>query len=310
MSSLPLFEFSEANELPIGAHYVRVKNFNSKDASSTIKNFYQIGPKLFDTNTLFYILDILELIAKEPVYDMLRNKEQLAYYVSFDLYTAHGHVGYTIIVNSQETRFSADYVDERIENVRRELLTIIERMSLDDFEIFKNTLAKSKWIDYENRVKGFQFNWSPDEEILQGLLGPIRSILKITKAQLLEFYRTHLDAANQRKFSVQVIGNANASESDVSSCDIDESLDELTYVNFTGKPKGIFVEDVMEFRSSLPEYRFYVGEQPNEESIYDNDEEYEDEGANVSNRVNASAVIHSKIVYCCWFLCSSFNVFY
>lgn len=291
-TSREIFEESIANELPNGARYLRIKNFNLKDDVSTIKNFYQFGPESVDVGILLYLMDLLDIIAKEPIYDMLRNKEELAYYVSFDSYSDLGNRGYTIIVNSQETKFSADHVDQRIEHFRQELLSIIEQLSSDDFEMFKKTLAMKKWTEHDKRVEGFQFNWFSNGELLyEFTLEHIKHLMNITKAQLLKFYRTHLDAVNQRKLSIQVIGNAQADESDGGSDDIVENFETLTHLNFTGEPRGILIEDVMEFRNSLEAY-----------NIYGEEDDEEDFGENMLNGVNARAIADFEAIYYCWFL--------
>lgn len=294
---------------------MRIKNFNPKDPNSVVSNYYQIGQLSYENATL---LSLLVEIATDPVYDILRNKEQLAYRVSFRLLKMRKIQGYVISVHSQEAKFTTDYVDERIENFRHELLSIIEQMPSDDFEMFKNSLAQNKWIEYDH--SGDKLNWQSDSERLDQVSKEVQTLLNITKAELLEFYSTHLNAANQRKLSFQVIGNAHADDGDDSSDGTVESFETLSYVNFTGKPRGILVEDVKEFTNSLEEFIYeeekeVIWEYDEEDDIYADDEEYEDEGEkkfgdNVSNCVDVTTVIHFKMVFYCWFLFSSFYIFY
>lgn len=81
--------------------------------------------------------------------------------------------------------------------------------------------------------------------------------------QFLEFYTEHC-CDNERKISVQVIGNALAdvvpkdSEAQLeTSEDLEERhkhFDHLAYVDFTKEPKGNLITDLMEFKNGLEVY--------------------------------------------------------
>lgn len=73
--------------------------------------------------------------------------------------------------------------------------------------------------------------------------------------------------------SIQIIGNSQA-DSDADSDEIVEGFDKLTYVNFTGEPKGVLIKHLMEFRNSMEDY---------------NDEE-EEEGESSSNSVDTKYI--------------------
>lgn len=255
-----------ATKLPIGnANYLRCKTFHPTDVNTVITNFYQIGPISYRTQVL---IDLLVMIAQEPLFDTLRNKEQLAYDVSFSLRYNFGILGYSITVNSQEPKFPVDYVDERIENFRCELISIIENMSDDDFDAIKASLAKNKLNEDNKLSEEVQRNWAEittDEYEFDRPHREVEYLSTITKSQLLEFYLTHY-GDNERKLSVQVIGNAQGNEPDLSNdaemeLEINEDLetrrkrfDALTYVDFNSEPRGELIRDLMEFRKSLEVY--------------------------------------------------------
>lgn len=302
-----IFERSTPNELPIGAHYLRVKNLNTKDPNSVVLNYHQF--EMFSYIDAI-LLSLLEAIAADPVYNILRNKEQLAYRVSFSIQNDLGIQGYTILVTSQETKFSAEYVDERIEKFRHEFLSIIERMPLNDFEMFKNSLAKSRWVEFDEGMNGYERVYQSEYTRFDEQSQEINYLMNITKTQLLQLYRTTLDAANQRKLSIQVIGNKYADESDSDSDDIVESFDKLTYANFTGKPKGTLIADLMAFRHSLEKYYIYKDEDEDEDDgeEYDDEEDEEHEPSDkemcgaMLDSANARNVIHLETVFYFWFL--------
>lgn len=174
------------NKLPIGANYLRCKAFNPTDVNSVIANFYQIGPYSRRTKAL---LDLLDTISDDPLFDAIRTNEQLAYQYSFDVFTDTDILGYGI---------TAEYIDERIEKFRRELKTIIEKMSNEDFDLKKETRAKSNL----NKITSSEFDLVKKEN---------EHLLTITKDQFLEFYDEHY-GKNKCKLSIQVIGNALADQ--------------------------------------------------------------------------------------------------
>lgn len=209
------------------------------------------------------MIELLVLVAYEPLFDTLRSKEQLAYDVSFSLRDNFGILGYCITVNSQETKFTADHVDKRIENFRRELISTIEQMSDDDFDAIKVSMAKNKLNEDNKLSEEVQRNWAEittDEYEFDRMHKEVEFLSTITKAQLLDFYRTHCDAENQRKLSVQVIGNPQADSNPDDSELVGEHgdfeasrirFDALTYAGGNGEPDGSQIEDLMEFRNGL-----------------------------------------------------------
>lgn len=54
-----------------------------------------------------------------------------------------------------------------------------------------------------------------------------------------------------------MIGNAHADKIDINSGDVMGDFDTLTYVDFTGKPKGNHIKDLMEFRNTLDVYHVW-----------------------------------------------------
>lgn len=102
-------------QLPLGTNYVMCKNFNPSDANTTVCNFYQIGPCTLRTEC---IMDFIKLLTDENLFDTLRTKEQLGYDVSSSVRMNFGIIAYSITVNSQEDKFTAAHVEDRIECFR------------------------------------------------------------------------------------------------------------------------------------------------------------------------------------------------
>lgn len=239
----------KALQLPVDSYYLRCKNLNRLDVNSSILNVYQIGSYTYEKRVM---LALLRLIASEPLYSNLRTAEQLAYSVSFETFKILNVLGYKIRVDSQETKFTAEYIDERIENFRHILMGIIETMSDEDFNAIKATLTRNKLSDFNGITDEAQHNWTEihtNQYEFDRRYKEVDCLKTITKAQMLEFYRTHY-GNNQRKLSIQIIGNAN--ETNETNANENSSSDGLTYVAFRGQVKGHLITDFITFKNSLP----------------------------------------------------------
>lgn len=111
----PTVMHQRTRQIPQGTNYLICKNLNPSDANTSVCNFYQIGPCTLRTEC---IMDFIKLLIDEPLFDTLRTKEQLGYDVSSSIRTNYGILAYSISVNSQEDKFTASYVDGRIEEFR------------------------------------------------------------------------------------------------------------------------------------------------------------------------------------------------
>ena len=98
-----------------GEKILRVDGFNAKDNNTFVIDFYQYGPGSLKDHVY---MQVGAHIMEEPVFDTLRTKEQLGYSVYNTLRNTHGILGMSISVNSQATKFTADFVDERIGNAK------------------------------------------------------------------------------------------------------------------------------------------------------------------------------------------------
>lgn len=172
-------------KIPVGVNYLRCRTFNH-DVNTSIQNVYQVGAKEVRTETL---VELLTDIAKRPLFDSLRTKEQLAYSVSWQWESNYGTLFYTISVRSHENKHSVEHVDDRIENFRHDLLSIIDGMSDDAFDAIKESL-KNEHCGFSEEVSNhwhqilggdYEFDWKKKKaECLSG----------ITKTDLLSFYRS------------------------------------------------------------------------------------------------------------------------
>lgn len=248
----------KAMRLPIGVNNLRCKSFNANDVNTSITNFYQIGPISFRTHVM---IDLISMIAQEPLFDMLRSKEQLAYDVSFNLRDNYGNLAYSITVNSQESKFSVDHINERIEHFRCELISIIQNMPDEDFVEMKTSLAKIKLNEDNKLSEEVDRNWGEiisDDYEFERPEKEVECLATITKDILLQFYQSHY-GENERKLSIQVIGNPTVENTDENGEDsVSEAskengshrkqYDSLIYVDDNRENS---IRDIMEFKKSL-----------------------------------------------------------
>lgn len=210
------------------------------------------------------MLDLLMILSEEPLFDILRNKEQLGYDVSCTLRDNHGILGYSISVSSQENKFTADHVDERVEKFRQDFLTILEGTSEQDFESFKSSLIKIKLSEDNELSDELTRNWTEittDEYIFDRHNKEVEALTTITKDELVKFYRENC-LSNVRKFSTQIIGNpeaANESDkeknNDLANDNVSErSFDQLNFVDFKQSNSGVLIKGIHEFKNTLDSY--------------------------------------------------------
>lgn len=243
-----------AVQLPIGSTYLRCKSYNPQDINTLVVNFYEVGPISIQNGAL---LDLLLTIAEEPLFDILRTKEQLGYDVSCKARDNQGVLGYTISINSQENTFDVDYIDEHIENFRKELLGIIKNLSSDDFGQFKESLITTKMAEDVDMVDEVARNWGEicsDEYVFDRAQREAEALRAITEKDLLAFYlETYGEKA--RKLATQVIGNAggNKNGDDITVND-NSNFDHIQIVEIQEKNTGRLIKDIAEFKKSLKVY--------------------------------------------------------
>lgn len=192
----------QAYKLPVGAHYFRCASMNTNDVNSLTCNFYQIGPISMKTVNL---IDLLMMVSEEPLFNTLRSKEQLGYDVSCGLRDNFGILGYSIMVNSQENKFSSEYVEERIENFRSELLYIIRQLTDTEFQQYKESLAKIKLNDDNSIQDEVSRHWTEiitNEYAFDRTFRDVECLNTITKSDFLNFFEKHFH--HTKKLSIQV----------------------------------------------------------------------------------------------------------
>lgn len=200
------------NEISLGISYLRVKSLLPNDRNSVIKNYYQIGTATIESECL---LELLVKIMREPLFNNIRTKEQLAYSVTCAVKKDHDLLGLAITVETQERRNPSKYVDLKVEIFLKDFSALLRAMSDDDFATIKRSIIAQKRSPDTDLECEVNRNWIEIRESkYQFERGDIeaRQLELIQKVDLVNFFVHHLSSDNVRKLSVQIVANADTKD--------------------------------------------------------------------------------------------------
>ena len=195
-------------QIPCGSTYLKIKSFLPNDRNSIVKNYYQIDENTIESQCL---LELLIKTMREPLFNILRTKEQLGYSVSCSSKNDNEILGLTITIESQEKRNSARLIDAKIEHFLWDFLSILDEMSENDFEIVKRSLIHQKRsidVDLESEVTR---NWNEIREKkykFDKCETEAQQIELLNKESLIIFFKEFLLSSSRRKLSIQILANA------------------------------------------------------------------------------------------------------
>lgn len=237
-----------AKELPLGESYICVRSLQDRDTNSSITNYYQIGKS---TIALTAKLDLLVSLIEEPLFDTLRTKEQLGYDVSINVRDTFCILGFSITVKSQENKFSSMSVDARIESFCTDIVKLLSEMTEDDFETARDSLIKLKALPDTELKEEIQRNWTEiteEEYIFDRRFREIEHLKRLSKEDVIEFYKNIISKEMKRKLSIQVMGDEVLNESQQYSQESDSHKQVIIEYRST-QPN--FVTDVETFKRTL-----------------------------------------------------------
>ncbi|XP_017048682.1 nardilysin [Drosophila ficusphila] len=193
-------------QLPLGSYYLRAMTLNEDDSNTIITNYYQIGPNDLKVECL---MDLVELIVEEPLFNQLRTQEQLGYSLGISQRIGYGVIAFLIFIVTQETKHKADFVEQRIEAFRSRMSELVSQMSEEDFNDIREILISSKKLGDTSLDEEVMRNWSEIvtmEYFFNRMEMQIQTLNRLTKDDVLNFLKDY-DKNNLRKLSVQVVGN-------------------------------------------------------------------------------------------------------
>lgn len=243
---------SRARKMPVGTNVLCVQNMLKNDVNSKITNYVQLGTSSIKLQCL---VEFVESIMEEPIFDTLRTKEQLGYSVGCSHRFNNGVLGFTVSVHSQETKNSIKKVNEKIEKfLKSDMIEIMDKLTDEQFEKHQSSLIKLKNIvDHELETEvGRNFaEITSREYIFNRLKLEAEMFGKLKKSEVVEFYKSQIVGENTRNFSVQVIGHDVEASAEHTGND-GERIAILKIVQPT--TPGTMIEDMTTFMNSLEMY--------------------------------------------------------
>ncbi|CAG2065152.1 unnamed protein product, partial [Timema podura] len=144
-----------------------------------------------------------QMLMEEPLFNNLRTKEQLGYSISCELRDTFGILGFTISVNTQANKHSADYIDERIEEFLKTFLKFVETLPSEDLKEVRNSIIKLKQSTDLYLREEVTRNWHEiinQEYVFDRRTKEIKFLEEITLKELQTWLEDHLSNGNRTKF--------------------------------------------------------------------------------------------------------------
>ncbi|KAM8745435.1 nardilysin-like [Acanthopagrus schlegelii] len=251
-------------ELPQKQHLCKVKSLNKGDANSEVTVYYQSGLKNLREHAL---MELMVMHMEEPCFDFLRTKETLGYQVYPTCRNTSGVLGFSVTVETQATKFSTEFVEEKIEEF---LVSFGERLSGLSEEAFKTqvtALIKLKECEDAHLGEEVDRNWFEvvtQQYVFKRLDKEIEALKLFSQEELVSWFLEHRNSS--RKLSVHVVGfgteeNDSPDQSDACSLATPDNppssaygeVSELTFLPASSPSlqDATLITDIRAFTSSL-----------------------------------------------------------
>ncbi|KAK5623448.1 hypothetical protein CRENBAI_014232 [Crenichthys baileyi] len=191
-------------ELPQKQHLCRVKSLNKGDPNSEVTVYYQSGLRKLREHAL---MELMVMHMEEPCFDFLRTKETLGYQVYPACRNTSGVLGFSVTVETQATKYSSEFVEQKIEEF---LVTFGERLlslSEETFRAQVTALIKLKECEDAHLGEEVDRNWFEvvtQQYVFDRLNREIEVLKVFTQEELISWFLEH--RGSSRKLSVHVVG--------------------------------------------------------------------------------------------------------
>uniref|UniRef100_A0A8B9L1E8 Nardilysin convertase n=1 Tax=Astyanax mexicanus TaxID=7994 RepID=A0A8B9L1E8_ASTMX len=191
-------------ELPQKHHLCKVQSLNKSDANSEVTVYYQVFLMPIMTS-----LDLLRSMhMEEPCFDFLRTKETLGYQVYPTCRNTSGVLGFSVTVETQATKFSTDFVENKIEEFLVNFGEKLTNLTDEAYQAQVTALIKLKECEDTQLGEEVDRSWFEvvtEQYMFDRLSKEIEALKQMTKAELLSWFMGHRGAEG-RKLSVHVVG--------------------------------------------------------------------------------------------------------
>ncbi|XP_067025867.1 nardilysin-like [Acropora muricata] len=151
------------------------------------------------------------MIMEEPCFNVLRTREQLGYHVSCTCTNTFGILGFSVTVQTQATKFSAEHVDSRIDAFLEEFGAKLSSMTEEDFSSQVDSLIELKEHKDLILAEEADRNWTEIRDqtyLFDRKKREVESLRKLSKEDIYQWFVSHFKGGkNYKKLSVQVVGS-------------------------------------------------------------------------------------------------------
>lgn len=234
-----------------GERCFRLRNINPSDSNSVITNYYQSDLYTVENSV---IADLIMMAIEEPLFDILRTKEQLGYHVYCSVRDTFGVLGYTITVNAQASKVTAEYVNERIEEFLKHTKILLAQLKEEEFQKLKENLIKIKQCVDVHLREEVDRNFGEiivGEYLFDRIPKEVAAIQKTGLKQVSLWWDRHNLFGSQdnfRKISFQIEGSKSESTET-------PKMEVVLLTAEEGKAKQIpnyFITDINNYKKSVP----------------------------------------------------------
>lgn len=162
---------------------------------------------------------------EEPCFDILRTQEQLGYSVFCSCRNTFGVLGFSVTVQTQAGKFSAEHVDGRIDAFLDGYGEILRTITEEDFKSQVDSLIELKEHEDLSLADEADRNWIEvidQTYIFNRKRQEVAILKKLTKEELYLWFSSHRKNGNKyRKLSVQIIGSGQCEAHDCADSHVD-----------------------------------------------------------------------------------------
>uniref|UniRef100_A0A8D9BE93 Nardilysin n=1 Tax=Cacopsylla melanoneura TaxID=428564 RepID=A0A8D9BE93_9HEMI len=188
---------------------VRVRSLNEKDPNCSVLNYYQ-SSQVQGTMRESCVIELLVEIVAEPLFDTLRTKMKLGYYVNATVRDTFGVLGISIVVDSQVHKYSVDDIQSKIHGFISRYVRDNEASIAENYGAIVETVVKKKNMAEVNlkeessrhfeeiKLNDYQFDRQEKE---------IELIKQIPLSEVRDWIDNNIVNQGRKLLSIQVVGD-------------------------------------------------------------------------------------------------------
>lgn len=200
--------------LPQGSSYLYERPLKDPlNVNHCIEYMVQIGA-LTDRDLRARLL-VFAQMTDEPAFDQLRTKEQLGYVVFSGAVSHITTSVYHVLIQSEK---SPDYLEKRIDSFLHGFRQTLTEMSDEQFESHKRSIINKRREKVKNlnqEANRFSDHISSEFYRFDAVDDDVARIKPLTKADIVQFYDTHIDPSSEVRSKLSIHLLAKSSPSDV-----------------------------------------------------------------------------------------------